>query len=302
LSYSSYIVRLMGGSQLYISSQAGFGTGISFEIPLELDVGISLHLPTISGAVHVLVRKSVNRDVLTVMLGSLGVLGTVADIASVDLLEECCLKKDGVQVIILSASNLAEFRLDSLDRLEKLKLSAHIICLDVTLQLSSPTINESILECVHHLVDQIRLDWLVELLSASPRSPGTLSPTLAIRCLVIEDNIWNQVVAKRSLEIIGGSVQIALNGVEGLALCQRNKFDIIFCNVSIRGLHVNPLIESIRRLPGYSSIPFYALVDALSSEARSRSEIVGCSGYLTHPILISSFRSLLCKENLIQKK
>jgi CheY-like chemotaxis protein len=291
----------MGGSQLDISSQAGLGTGISFEIPLELDIGINLHLPTISGAVHVLVRKSVNRGVLTIMLGSLGVLGTVADIASVDLLEECCLKNDGVQVVILSASNLAEFRLDSLDRLEKLKLSAHIICLDVTLQLISPRINQSLFACVHHLVDQIRLDWLVELLSASPRSPSTLRPILGFGCLVIEDNIWNQIVAMRSLEVIGGSVQIALNGVEGLALCQRNKFDIIFCNISIRGLNVNHVVERIRRLPGYGTIPIYALVDTISSDARSRSEIVGFSGYLTHPILISSFRSLLCKENLIQK-
>jgi CheY-like chemotaxis protein len=292
----------MGGSQLDISSQAGLGTGISFEIPLEIDIGVSLHLPTISGAVHVLVRKSVNRDVLTIMLGSLGVLGTVADIASVDLLEECCLKNEGVQVVILSASNLAEFRLDSLDRWEKLKLSAHIICLDMTLQLSSPRIDEFVCLCVHHLVDQIRLDWLVELLSASPRSPSSLSPTLGIiRCLVIEDNIWNQIVAKRSLEILGGSVQIVLNGVEGLALCQRSKFDVIFCNVSIRGLDVKAVVESIRRLRGYNSIPFYSLGDALSSEARSRCEIVGFSGFLTHPILISSFRSLLCKENLIQK-
>jgi two-component system chemotaxis response regulator CheY len=289
----------MGGSQLDISSQAGLGTGISFEIPLELDIGINLHLPTISGAVHVLVRKSVNRDVLTVMLGSLGVLGTVADIASVDLLEECCLKNDGVQVVILSASNLAEFRLDSLDRLEKLKLSAHIICLDVTLQLISPRINQSLFACVHHLVDQIRLDWLVELLSSSPRSPSTLRPTLGIQCLVIEDNVWNQIVAKRSLEVIGGSVQIAVSGVEVLALCQRNQFDIIFCNVSIRGLDMNPVVENIRRLPSYGTTPIYALVDAISSETRT--EIAGFSGYLTPPILISSFRTLLCKEKLIQK-
>jgi two-component system chemotaxis response regulator CheY len=288
----------MGGSQLYISSQAGFGTGISFEIPFELDIGSSLHFPTVSGAVHVLVSKSLSRDVLTVMLGSLGVLGTVADIASVDLLEECCLKKDVVQVVILSASNLAEFRLDSLDRLEKLKLSAHIICLDV-LQLNSPRSNESLYVCVRHLVDQIRLDWLVELLSASPRSPSTMKPTCGIQCLVIEDNVWNQIVAKRSLEVIGGSVQIAVSGVEVLALCQRNKFDIIFCNVSIRGLDMNPVVENIRRLPGYGTTPIYALVDAISSGTRT--EIAGFSGYLTPPILISSFRTLLCKEKLIQK-
>ncbi len=294
-SYSSYLVRLMGGSQLYVSSKVGVGTGISFETPLKLDVGVTLSLPPISGAVHVLVRKTLYRDVLTIMLGSLGVLGTVAETASVDLLEECCLKKTGVQIFILSANNLAEFRLDSLDRLEKLKLSAHIICLDSALQFSSPKINESIDACVYHVVDQIRLDWLVELLSAAPRGAITLGPSLCMRCLVIEDNACNQMVARRSLEALGGSVEVASNSVEGMALCQQNAFDIIFCNVSGRGLDVTPVVESIRLLPGYDSIPIYAL-DAQFCDRKS-----GFSGYLTHPILVSSFRTALLKENLLPK-
>ena len=290
----------MGGSQLYVSSKVGVGTGISFEIPLKLDVGVTLSLPAISGAVHVLVRKSLYRDVLTIMLGTLGVLGTVAESASVDVLEECCLKKTGVQVAIISPSNLAEFRLDSLDRLEKLKLSAHIVCLDSTLQLSSPKINESIYACVYHVVDQIRLDWLVELLSALPQSPSTL-PNLCMRCLVIEENVCNQMVARRSLEALGGSVEVASNGAEGLALCQRNAFDIIFCNVSTRGLDVTPLVECIRLLPGKDNIPIYALAAAPSLDARSRSKQSGFSGYLTHPILLSSLRTVLLKENLLRK-
>ena len=108
------------------------------------------------------------------------------------------------------------------------------------------------------------------------------------RCLVVEDNLVNQTMVLKMLEIGGHEVEIASNGREALGLAQARTFDLILMDIQMPemdGIEATlALRESERERSGH--VPIVAMTAHAMPGDRERCLRAGMDGYLSKPVRI----------------
>jgi two-component system cell cycle response regulator DivK len=104
------------------------------------------------------------------------------------------------------------------------------------------------------------------------------------RILVVEDDLDNQDVIRRMLEMTGHVVTIAHNGSEGLKVVQELRPDLIMMDMSMPELDGWTLTQIIKANPELSSIPIIAVTSHAMREDQKRAKEVGCDAYMSKPI------------------
>jgi signal transduction histidine kinase/FixJ family two-component response regulator len=128
--------------------------------------------------------------------------------------------------------------------------------------------------------------------SALAVEPG---PLRVLRILLAEDNIVNQKVAKRLLEMSGHSVLAVANGKEALAAIQKESFDVVLMDIQMPEMDGFEATARIRASEANQSfhLPILALTAHAMSGDRERCLSAGMDGYVSKPLQTSELLQAL---------
>jgi PAS domain S-box-containing protein len=102
--------------------------------------------------------------------------------------------------------------------------------------------------------------------------------------LLVEDNPFNQQVAKELLEDIGVHVMLASNGSEALELLAEQSFDIVLMDIQMPVMDGYEATRKIRSSPELSSQCVIAMTANAMAEDRQRCLSAGMDDFITKPI------------------
>jgi PAS domain S-box-containing protein len=108
------------------------------------------------------------------------------------------------------------------------------------------------------------------------------------RCLVAEDNLVNQTMVLKMLEIGGHQVELCSNGREALALARAQDFDLILMDIQMPemdGLEATLALREWER-QHFRHVPILAMTAHAMPGDRERCLRAGMDGYLSKPVRI----------------
>jgi signal transduction histidine kinase/CheY-like chemotaxis protein len=159
-----------------------------------------------------------------------------------------------------------------------------------------------------YLTKPVRQAELLEAISAalgarpaekSPRvliaTPSLREDTNHLRILLVEDNAVNRVLAVRLLEKRGHTVEVAVNGKDGLAALGRQSFDLVFMDVQMPemdGFEATAALRKKEKSTG-KHLPVIAMTAHAMVGDRQRCLDAGMDDYITKPIRPEELSKLL---------
>ena len=116
-----------------------------------------------------------------------------------------------------------------------------------------------------------------------------------LRILVAEDNTTSQLIAKKTLEKAGHTVQIAGTGLEAIRLLKEGAFDMVLMDVEMpemNGLEATRLIRKTEQESG-QHIPVLAMTAYAMKEDRQRCLEAGMDAYLSKPVNLDELHKII---------
>jgi signal transduction histidine kinase/CheY-like chemotaxis protein len=104
------------------------------------------------------------------------------------------------------------------------------------------------------------------------------------RILLIDDNRDNLESLKDMLEILGHIVFIANCGIDGLKILEKEKVNIVICDIGLPELDGYGVARAIRSIPSYDNIKLLALSGYGGVEDKIKSKEAGFLYHLTKPV------------------
>jgi len=153
------------------------------------------------------------------------------------------------------------------------------------------------IEVSSRLGEGSEFSFTVEMARAGARSAADLDDRTAVvaagspleqlhgrRVLVIDDNELNQIVAGDLLrEVAGMHVVLASSGPEALEAVQRERFDVVLCDVQMPGMDGYEVTRRLRDMPALADLPIVALTAHASTRDQDLCRVAGMNEYLTKP-------------------
>jgi two-component system sensor histidine kinase/response regulator len=116
------------------------------------------------------------------------------------------------------------------------------------------------------------------------------------RVLVAEDHAVNQKLAARTLEILGCSVDLAVNGAEAVGKAEKSVYDLVFMDCQMPGMDgYQATLEIRQREPRSRHIPIIAMTAHTMEGTRERCLGSGMDDYITKPFQKEDFERMLEK-------
>jgi CheY-like chemotaxis protein len=114
------------------------------------------------------------------------------------------------------------------------------------------------------------------------------------KILVAEDNLINQKVVVRLLDMLGYTADVVGNGVEALRLLGSDHYDAVLMDMHMPVMDGLETTRAIRRLDGAASrIPIIAVTANAIQGERQKCLSAGMNDYITKPIEKEAFASAL---------
>jgi len=116
--------------------------------------------------------------------------------------------------------------------------------------------------------------------------------------LIVEDNRINQIVASKILVGLGANVDLADNGIEGVAAVKAKKYDIVFMDCQMPEMDGYTAVAEIRKLEQAGEIfkvPVVALTAHTMPGDRQKCLDAGMDDYLSKPVSEQNFADTLRK-------
>ncbi|MFH1845833.1 MAG: two-component regulator propeller domain-containing protein [bacterium] len=323
LAISRQLVELMGG-RIEVSSLPGHGSEFAFTIPLPI-VGPSILESFSRPELHDLRLGVVSRQPT--------LASSVAELASTGGLRCEALPPDSAAATITGAvDNGDPFRVLILD-LDGEKLPSPQLHETLT-ELGEKQAPALLLLCgtsmpkpelVDKLPGQVKIERkpvLLETLQASLRhlllpaearkrgdtktateAPETTEqtgdtepPPLDLEILLVEDNPFNQVVARHMLERLGCRLELAGNGLDAVEMAKQHEYDVVLMDCQMPELDGYEATRRIRRQEsGGKRVPIVAMTALAMTGDRERCLAAGMDDYLTKPVSREELARLLVK-------
>jgi len=102
--------------------------------------------------------------------------------------------------------------------------------------------------------------------------------------LVVEDSAQIRTVISKALELEGYKTRQGKNGLEGLALLEKETPDLILSDINMPQLDGIEFYKAVRQNSRWTAIPFVFLTSHSTSEDIQRGRELGVEDYLTKPI------------------
>ena len=117
----------------------------------------------------------------------------------------------------------------------------------------------------------------------------------SLRILVAEDNVVNQVLARRFLEKHGHRVVVARNGHEAIARIEVERFDLVLMDVQmpeLDGLEATMVIRVKEKITG-AHLPIVAMTAHAMQGDQKRCIAAGMDGYVSKPLNMKELMSVV---------
>ena len=130
------------------------------------------------------------------------------------------------------------------------------------------------------------------------RYKGTATPHMElqqVRCLVVDDNDINLIIAANLLEDHKAQVDTANSGQAALEMVEKNTYDIIFMDHMMPEMDGVEATERIRKLPiaACQTVPIIALTANAVTEARTAFLKCGMNDFLAKPLELQELERVL---------
>jgi PAS domain S-box-containing protein len=308
LAISTRLVELMGG-KLEAESKSGEGTSFRFCLNLErsnVEVQRYRNLEQLRGKrILVVDDNQTNRKILDQMFRNYGM-----DVISYsNPLEALSILKEGRQFDL----GIIDMRMPDMDGLIFGK-EASEIAPDLPLLLYS-SIGSSVLRSeinryfkghinkpIRHDVLLNRMVNILEMRTAktaekqveSNNPPNQIARDYPMQILLAEDNLINQKLAERVLEIFGYTIDIAENGKQAIEMMLEKQYDLILMDVMMPDVDGLEATRKIREIIPESMQPVIIAVTANALKGdRELCLDAGMNDYISKPINTQELRDLL---------
>ena len=115
----------------------------------------------------------------------------------------------------------------------------------------------------------------------------------ALHILVVDDHLTNQMVVKHQLERKGHQVVIAGDGQEAVALCETQRFDLVFMDVQMPIMDGIEATRKIRAGTVNRGVPIIAVTAGAEFSLHRDCMAAGMSSVITKPLLFDQLSSVL---------
>ena len=105
----------------------------------------------------------------------------------------------------------------------------------------------------------------------------------------IEDDTASRLLVQRVLGSKGYNVQVASNGLDGIALAREKSPHLILMDINLPDMDGREITTRLRSLPNFAKVPIVALTANISPGSRELALAAGCTGFLTKPINVAEF-------------
>ena len=127
-------------------------------------------------------------------------------------------------------------------------------------------------------------------------APPAEPPAAWCRALVVEDDAVSRFIARKMLEALGCTVDLAKNGEEAVAFTARRRYDIVFMDCRMPVMDGYEAAAAIRRRDGDLMPPMVALTANTSVEDKRRCLALGMVDFLNKPVRKSELSQVLAKH------
>ncbi len=110
--------------------------------------------------------------------------------------------------------------------------------------------------------------------------------------LLVEDELFAQVICKHVIEQAGYSVDIASNSREALALLQNNRYHLIFLDLGLPDIAGTELIKELRNTM-HLEIPIIAVSAFDSTSKKNECVEIGFDDFMEKPFDLEKFHDIL---------
>jgi signal transduction histidine kinase/DNA-binding response OmpR family regulator len=307
LTISARLTEMMGG-KIWVESEPGKGSTFHFTARLREHAGTEekprhgLRVNWEGLAVLVVDDNKTNRRILQEMLGNMGMKPALADGAESALESlRAARKAEQLYGLILIDAHMPE--MDGFSLAERIISIAEFRGVPIMMLTSAGQPGDARrcreLGISAYLSKPVSQTELIEALSvALTAKQGKLSEQslvtrhslresrAALRILLAEDNLVNQTLATRLLEMRGHDVSVVGNGKQAISALEKRVFDIVLMDVQMPemdGLEATAAIRQREKLTG-KRIPIIAMTAHAMKGDKERCLAAGMDGYLSKPI------------------
>jgi two-component system cell cycle response regulator DivK len=103
------------------------------------------------------------------------------------------------------------------------------------------------------------------------------------RILVIEDTEDNRQIIRDLLSSVGYELIEAVDGVQGVALAQKERPDLILMDIQLPEIDGYEATRRIRAIPELAKVPIIAVTSYALSGDEAKTRAAGCDGYIAKP-------------------
>ena len=103
------------------------------------------------------------------------------------------------------------------------------------------------------------------------------------KALVVDDTAFHSDFLRMYLRARRYEVTVATDGVDGLAACRKEQFQLVFSDIEMPNMNGIELLRSIKRLPEYAKTPVIMLSTLDTVEMKTKAKTLGAFAYLVKP-------------------
>lgn len=111
--------------------------------------------------------------------------------------------------------------------------------------------------------------------------------------LVVEDSPEIMELIRFLLTTFGYESREARDGVEALKIVKENRFELILLDIQLPAFDGLEVLKEIKKIPEIRRTPVIALTAHAMQGDEDRFLKAGCSGYISKPIDVDRFKSIL---------